>query len=260
MSGRYVQRLIMIQRIVSCLCLGAALTWAADPPSTTNAPPAKSDIDRYVETEDFDLGKDRAAPKIEKLPDGKARIGVMTLDPVKREIVMPGQIATWERNIEVLIASPRGRAYESLLVAPVRPFHFQVALLALGLNPGKPAEAVGSGKPPSGDPMIVFVDYDDPKTGQKKRVRAEELLFDEQIKKPMKQHYWVFVGSRLFEGRFMGDVLGDLITTMHHPDTIVDNSLSEGTNEYIYNVNDKVCPKPGTKVTIIIQAASKPKS
>ncbi|MCX7823990.1 MAG: YdjY domain-containing protein [Verrucomicrobiae bacterium] len=250
----------MIQRNAISLSLAVALASAADLALTTNAPSAKSDIDRYIATEDFDLGKDRTAPKIEKLPDGKARIGVMILDPVKREIVMPGEIATWERNIEVLIASPRGRSYESLLVAPVRPFHFQVALLALGLNPGKPAEAVGSGKPPSGDPMIVFVDYEDPKTGQKKRVRAEALLFDEQTKKPMKQHYWVFVGSRIFEGRFMGDVLGDLITTMHHPDTIVDNSLSEGTNEYIYNVNDKVCPKPGTKVTITIQAVSKPRS
>ncbi len=221
--------------------------------------PIPADIDHYLKTEDLDLGKNPPKPKIEKLADGKVRIGVMTLDPAKRQITMPGAIATWERNIEVLIASPRGRGYESLLVAPVRPFHFQVALLALGLNPGKPAEVVGSNKAPSGDPVVVYVDYEDPKTHAKKHVRVEELLFDEQTKKPMKEHFWVFVGSRLFDGRYMGDVLGDLIVTMHHPDAIMDNSLVEGTNDYIYNVNDKVCPKPGTLVTITIQAAAKPK-
>lgn len=233
--------------------MAGAVAFAADAP-----PPA--DLDKYLKTEDIDLGKNPPAPKIEKLPDGRTRMGVMTLDPVKRQIVMPGEIATWERNIEVLIASPRGRAYESVLVAPVRPFHFQLALLALGLTAGKPAESVGSSKAPLGDPMVVFVDWEDPKTHAKKHVRVEELLYDEQTKKPMKEHPWVFVGSRMFDGRYMGDVLGDLIVTMHHPDAIVDNSLAEGTNDYIYNVNQKVCPKPGTPVTITIQAAPKPKS
>ena len=242
----------MIRQTLIALYLAGGVALAAD------APPAP-DLDSYLKTEDIDLGKNPPQPKIEKLPDGKVRMGVMTLDPVKRQIVMPGEIATWERNIEVLIASPRGRAYESVLVAPVRPFHFQVALLALGLTPGKPAASVGSSKAPVGDPVVVYVDYEDPKTHAKKHVRVEELLYDEQTKKAMKEHSWVFVGSRMFDGRYMGDVLGDLIVTMHHPDAIVDNSLVEGTNEYIYNVNEKVCPKPGTKVTIIIQAATQPK-
>jgi hypothetical protein len=244
----------MTRQTLLALCLAGGVALAADAPLTS------PDLDHYLKTEDLDLGKNPPKPKIEKLSDGKVRIGFMTLDPAKRQIVMPGIIATWERNIEVLIASPRGRGYESLLVAPVRPFHFQVALLALGLNPGRPAESVGSGKAPTGDPVVVFVDYEDSKTQAKKRVRVEELLFDEQTKKPMKEHSWVFVGSRLFEGRYMGDVLGDLIVTMHHPDAIMDNSLAEGTNDYIYNVNDRVCPKPGTRVTITIQAAPKPKS
>ncbi|MBI5685771.1 MAG: hypothetical protein HZC54_11915 [Verrucomicrobia bacterium] len=244
----------MTRHTLLALCLAGGIALAADPLPTT------PDLDAYLNTEDLDLGKNPPKPKIEKLADGKVRIGVMTLDPAKRQIVMPGVIATWERNIEVLIASPRGRGYESLLVAPVRPFHFQLALLALGLNPGKPAESVGSGKAPVGDPVVVHVDYEDPKTHAKKHVRVEELLFDEQTKKPMKEHFWVFVGSRLFEGRYMGDVLGDLIVTMHHPDAIVDNGMANGTNDYIYNVNEKVCPKPGTRVTITIQAINKPKS
>ena len=70
--------------------------------------PPPAELDSYLKTEDIDLGKNPPPPKIEKLPDGKIRMGVMTLDPVKRQIVMPGEIATWERNIEVLIASPRG--------------------------------------------------------------------------------------------------------------------------------------------------------
>ncbi|MFA6561137.1 MAG: YdjY domain-containing protein [Verrucomicrobiia bacterium] len=244
----------MTRHTLLALCLAGGIALAAD------APPMPAELDSYLKTEDIDLGKNPPKPKIEKLPDGKVRIGVMTLDPAKRRIVMPGVIATWERNIEVLIASPRGRGYESLLVAPVRPFHFQLALLALGLNPGKPADMVGSGKAPVGDPVVVYVDYEDPKTHAKKHVRVEELLFDEQTKKPMKEHHWVFVGSRLLDGRYMGDVLGDLIVTMHHPDAIVDNGMADGTNDYIYNVNDKACPKPGTQITITIQAATKPKS
>jgi hypothetical protein len=38
--------------------------------------------------------------------------------------------------------------------------------------------------------------------------------------------------------------------------------MANGTNDYIYNVNEKVCPKPGTKVTITLRAvgAAKPKA
>lgn len=233
----------------------AAISFASA--AETNLPPAS--LDSYLKTDDMDLGKDRTSPKIMKLPGGQVIIAPMVIDPEKREITMPGEIATWERNIEVLIASPRGRAYESLLVAPVRPFYFQIALLTLGLNPGKPVDAIGSGKPAVGDPMEVYVDYLDPKTNKKKRVRAEELLFDEQIKKPMRPHTWAFTGSRIVEGRYMGDVLGDLIVTMHHPDSVVDNAMANGTNDYIYNVNEKVCPKPGTKVTITIRAVGSAK-
>ena len=236
--------------LAATLLLCAATLFSAE--TSTHQPPLT--FDSYLKAEDSDLGLNKTAPKIEKLPDGKARIGEMTIDGDKREIVMPGQIATWERNIEVLIASPRGRAYESLLVAPVRPFYFQLALLTLGLTPGKGVESVGQSKAPKGAPLEVSVEYEDPTTKKAKRVRAEQLLWDEQAKKPMKEHVWCFVGSRLVEGRFMGDVLGDLIVTMHHPDAIVDSSLTEATNEYIYNVNDKVCPKPGTKVSIIIRA------
>jgi hypothetical protein len=242
-----------MHRIIAGVALVTGLAWAAE----TSQPP--DPLQSYLKTDDLDLGKDRTPPKIERIAGGKVRIGPITLDPVAREIVMPGEIATWERNIEVLIASPRGRAYESLLVAPVRPFYFQIALLALGLNPGKPVAAVGEAQAPQGDPMEVYVDYTDPKTQTTKRIRVEEWLWDEQTRKPMRRHLWAFVGSRIVEGRFMGDVLGDLIVTMHHPDAIADSSLTEGTNDYIYNVNDKVCPKPGTKVTIIIKAA-KPKA
>jgi hypothetical protein len=243
-----------MHRIIPTLFLAASVAFAAD----TNLPPTS--LESYLKTDDMELGKDRTPPKIQKLPGGQALIGPMIVDPQKREITMPGEIATWERNIEVLIASPRGRAYESLLVAPVRPFYFQLALLTLGLNPGKPVDAVGSDKPAVGDPVEVYVDYLDPKTKKNKRVRAEELLFDEQIKKPMRSHTWAFTGSRILDGRYMGDVLGDLIVTMHHPDTVVDNAMANGTNDYIYNVNEKVCPKPGTKVTITIRAASPTKS
>ncbi|MBI5396653.1 MAG: hypothetical protein HZA91_15270 [Verrucomicrobia bacterium] len=243
-----------MHRILSALLAAASLACAAD----TNLPPTS--LESYLKADDMDLGKDRTPPKIMKLPGGQVLIAPMVIDPDKREITMPGQIATWERNIEVLIASPRGRAYESLLVAPVRPFYFQLALLTLGLNPGKPVEAVGSDKPAVGDAMEVYVSYLDPKTKKHKRVRVEELLFDEQIKKPMRPHTWAFTGSRIVEGRYMGDVLGDLIVTMHHPDTVVDNAMANGTNDYIYNVNEKVCPKPGTEVTITIRAVGPAKS
>jgi len=243
-----------MKSILPALLIAATVASAAD----THSPPAS--LESYLQTDDVELGKDRTPPKIMKLPGGQVLIAPMIIDPDKREITMPGEIATWERNIEVLIASPRGRAYESLLVAPVRPFYFQIALLTLGLNPGKPVDAVGSDKPAVGDPLEVYVDYLDPKTHRKKRVRAEELLFDEQIKKPMRPHTWVFTGSRIVEGRYMGDVLGDLIVTMHHPDSVVDNALANGTNDYIYNVNEKVCPKPGTQVTITIRAVGPAKS
>ncbi len=90
---------------------------------------------------------------------------------------------------------------------------------------------------------------------------AEKLLYDRRAKKPLKDSQWVFLGSRIQDGRFGGDLEGSLITTYHDPLGILELAAPMvGENQYDsmdYSVNENICPPVGTPIELVIQVPHK---
>lgn len=203
-------------------------------------------------------------PRIRKTGPDTYLVGTVQLDAAARTISCPGQVNMARGGpIELLACLPWGKTHESVLTLDVVPMDLQVALLLLGLLPGRnpavhyPADSPAARRPP-GDPVLVSVQWPlPPAEGEAPKVqtvRAESLLLNVQTEKPLARAKWVFLGSRLNNGRFGADVDGTLITTYHDPLSILELADETANDDIYYNVNEALCPPVGTAVTLIIHA------
>jgi len=192
-------------------------------------------------------------PSIERIAEGRFRVGRIILDKTSQTLVMPGRVNMQQGMIELVACSWEGKLHESLFLVPVEPYHLQLALLLLGLNHKGGVRFQGDATPPEGDRVLISVEKDG------KRWRVEDWIWDVQRKAPMEHTDWVFTGSKFISedggqtSVFAAEVTRTLITTYRDPYTILDNPLPTGTDDEVYEVNSKVTPPVGTTVTLVIQ-------
>ena len=199
-------------------------------------------------------------PPIKKLAENIYQIGNIIVDGEKKEISFDGWVNMSEGMVELLACAPGGKTHESVLVFDVEPFHFQIALLLVGLECGGGLKYQGDPATPKGDPVDIFVRWTDPVDSKDVSVRGEDLVFDIQKKRAMKRTHWVFAGSRVIDGVFVAQADKSLVTTYHDPNTILDNPLPTGADDTVYQVNSAVVPPVGTKVKVMVKPYEKRRS
>jgi hypothetical protein len=196
-----------------------------------------------------------ARPPIEKIDDNVYKIGNLVVDGNTREVTMPGWINMSEGLVELLACAPGGKVHESVVVVDVEPFHLQIALLLLGLEGGESISHQGDPATPEGDPVEIVIEWADPESGETKRVRGEDFIYNVKADRPMIHTHWVFTGSRVVDGIFVAQMEKSLVTTYHDPYTIIDNPLPTGGDDTYYEANRFLVPPVGTKVTFLVRPA-----
>ena len=224
-------------------------------------------------------------PVIRKIGPDLFQVGALRLDAKKRTIRCPGKVVMSEGGpLDLLASLPTGKTYESIFALSMRPMDLQVALLLLGLEPGRnPAYKYPEGsadlqrKP--GDEVLIYVEWqpkpkpgagdqsaasDAPKVAAKEeapapvRVPAEQFLLNQKTKQPMTDAHWAFLGSRIVDGRFGADLEGSLIATYHDPLSILElahHAINEDQyTDMTYAINAGICPPVGTPVDLVIEA------
>ena len=194
-----------------------------------------------------------------KLSEGVYKIGTVVLDQDKKLVQVPGAINMQKGVIEYLAVARGGKTHESVLVLDIEPIHLQTALLLLGLEGGQTIEFQGDFTIPRGDPVEIWVEWKDPK-GKTKKIRGEDLVYNLAEKKTMPRLNWVFTGSRIIDSVFAAQVERSIVATYHDPHTIIDNPLPTGADDTLYEVNEKLTPKVGTPVVMIVKAVKKSKN
>lgn len=205
------------------------------------------------------LGPSRApaapADSVARIAPSVYRVGGVTVDVARRTVEMHGRINMDHGPVELLACTPYGKRHESVLALDAAPHHLQVALLLLGLEPThRPLAEQGDPATPTGDSVVVEVSWRD-STGTPHVMRGEDLLLDMKTGQAMGHTPWIFVGSRIVGGQFQAQIFGNLITTYHDPDTILDNPLPGGADDTVYSVRSGVCPRVGTEVTVVLRPA-----
>ena len=177
-------------------------------------------------------------------------VGTVMVDAQDRSVLVTGHVNQVEGSIELFACGPRGKTHESVLVLDVYPVDLQAALILIGAKHGRPAEGPGMG-PPEGDPLDVFVEWQDGK--RTVRRRAEALIRNSTTKRVMPKTAWIFTGSTFEDGRFKALVEESLIVSYWDPWAIINIGSDVGADDEILSVNTKTVPPLGTPVTVIIQ-------
>jgi hypothetical protein len=201
-----------------------------------------------------------AKPTIERTGPNTYRIGRLTIDTAKREVVVPGTMN--DVSILEFVANTRNgvKAYESAMTIDIDAVTFNAALLLIGLDPARARvpEYHFDPKSPEGDPVEMFVEWD--ADDAMKRVRVEDLLYDERTKTTLPTGPWTYTGSTfitLGDGRreFMSDMDGVLIGFVHSPAPLIENPRPGAVGAYgAVVLNRNLGLKAGQAVTLTVRA------
>jgi hypothetical protein len=245
-SGVLVQRAVLV-----ALALTPPLQDAPAGSKPASAPPAAADLAKAFAAQGIHLDVDHGVCAIRATVDIR------------------------EDLLEYLLVNPRGAAHESAFVTDVVPSQLNVALLALGLKPGRNAtwelrdpaptpEEMRAGqsayavKPPQGDGLYLYAAWKS--GGETYLYRVEDLLLDRATGQTMRRHAWVYLGSRLVHPRegdakeaFAADLEGNLvnIALFEQGNTLLTAGLAECLQQTIWMTNFWLVPPRESQVEIV---------
>jgi len=202
------------------------------------------------------LGPAPAPAPVERLGPDQLRVGNIRIDMSRRELTVNG-VVNEVQTLEFLANTKGGfKAYESALELDTNAVNFNVACLLIGLDSSRAVLPRFQFDPasPQGDPVDLFVEWDS--EGTRRRVRAEELLYNRQTKTVMAEGPWVYTGSVFVAqgNRYMAEAEGTIVGFMHNASPIVENPRT-GVGTYgdtIINPDLKL--KAGTAVQMVLRA------
>jgi hypothetical protein len=193
----------------------------------------------------------RAAPAmLERVGEGRFRLGDIVIDKNNRSITFPAQVNMDKGMLEYLIVHRKGKTHESLLNTLVEGYDLQVAFLLLGYE-GSGQKLAHQGDPslPQGDPVRIVI-------RQKNGVElpAEQWLINRfpEGDKDVAPMRWVYTGSFTDQGMFLAHETGSLVAIWHDPVALVDNASPGGESNRIWFVKEGTAPPVGTPVDVVV--------
>ncbi len=171
----------------------------------------------------------------------------------ERRLEVRGRICLQEGPLEYLAVLKGGKEYESVMAFDCSAIDVNLGLILSGYKRVRGSvKKVGDPDVPKGDPLYLHVEWVEEREGKQvvKRVRAEDLLWNQITKKPMRRSAWVFSGSRFVKDPedpkkryFLAQVERKLVAVFRDPGAIFNCPLDTGDEDVFYVVNKKVVPK-----------------
>ena len=195
---------------------------------------------------------------------GVFELGAVRMDKRQRSVSFPGSLNMANGPLEYLLVTKWGKTHESVLRTEVEPYQIHVAMLLLAdgvrVPTNNPSAAPGGGgqfiSNPSkeaipGDRVSIEVSWQ--AAGKKIQRRGDELVFNLLNKATMTNSVWVYNGSRVWDGKFMAQLSGSIVSLVSDPDAQI-NSMAVGhDNDRIWSVNTNDLPAVNTPVQITIK-------
>ena len=181
------------------------------------------------------------------------------IDRRRKEVVVGGRIALDRGAIEVFACPARTKEHEAVVATNASAKLVHAALLAIGLDPGRPAAFVPEYRAAAGPPVAVRVRWRDA-DGRDRECRAQDWIRDAKTGAALDAD-WVFAGSEFWrdpaDGReyYQADG-GDLVCVSNFPTATLDLPLesSQSNDALLFDVFEGRVPPAGTAVEMILSA------
>ena len=182
------------------------------------------------------------------------------IDREEEQVVVGGRVAL-DRGLLEFFACPQGtKEHESVVAVDASARLVHAALLAIGLEPGKPVSFDPEYTPASGPRIRVTMRWTDA-AGEPQKADARGWIRDTRTGKPLETD-WVFAGSSFWkdpaDGReyYQADG-GDLVCVSNFPTATLDLPIesSQSNEALLFEVNEERVPKIGTPVEMVLSEA-----
>jgi hypothetical protein len=199
---------------------------------------------------------------VERIGRDTVRVGNVTVDTAKRELSVRGVVNDVTALEFIAVTKGGFKAYESVLELDTNAINFNLGLILMGLDhrravmPRHPGEKVL----PKGDPVEIWVEWTD--GSEKRRVRAEELVYNVKTKSTLTEGPWVYTGSVFVEhnNAYLADIEGSLIGFIHSMAPIIESPRPFTPGDYTANqMNPNLKLKPGTEILLTVRALPREK-
>jgi hypothetical protein len=182
------------------------------------------------------------------------------VDFKSKTLVLPAEVCLRQGPIELFACAEGGKDHESVLRVRCRPELVNLNLTLFGLKKGPSRPPAGM---PAGDRVQILCAWTI--DGKTTTVRAEDLVWNVALNKPMDRVGWTYVGSMFVPEhdvetgkptgrRVYAAVYGrTLMATFLDSSAIFETPLPEGVDDSVFVVNEKAAPPRGTAVRLIIR-------
>jgi hypothetical protein len=198
----------------------------------------------------------KAPEPVERLGPSLFRVGTVRVDTAKKEISVRGTV-TEAKTLE-FIASTKGgfKGYESALELDTNAISFNLALILIGLDRehAVPPRFHFDPIPPKGDPVEIWIEWIE--SGTTRKIRAEQLVYNERTQHTIPEGPWVYTGSVFVERvrAYLADIDGTLIGFVHTPSPILENPTAVMGPYGANRLNPALNLQPGTSITVTVRA------
>ena len=162
--------------------------------------------------------------------------------------------------MEYFLVTDYGKIHESILKTEAEPFHIHLAMLLLsskGLGPNEleaapEAQIKNPGKETlPGERVAIEVRWPGA-GGQEERRSAEELVFRQDNRQELSKDAWVYNGSAVWNGRFLAQQDGSIVSLITDPVALVNNVGAGHDNDHIWFANTNRLPPANVPLEVTI--------
>ncbi len=180
------------------------------------------------------------------------------VDPKRRRVVIAGRVVCRRGPLEMFACPRQTKEHESVVAVNTKAFVVHAALLALGVEPGRPVQFDPEYRPAQGPEIRVLVCWNDPQ-GRRRCVPAQKWVRNVKTNKEM-QHPWLFTGSQWWESpdgkqRYYMAEQGDFICVSNFPTAMLDLPIrsSNAASALLFAAFTERIPPLGTDVALILE-------
>ena len=224
-----------------CSCGVAAGAPPAAPEASPAAAPAQL-VDRH--------------PDLRRL----TKTGEVWIDPARKQVLIGAKVVLDKGAIEVFACPERTKEHEALVAIRALAQEVHAALLAIGLEPGRPVRFDPEYVPAQGPKVRITMRWKDP-AGKQQECRAQEWIRYTKTGQQLDAD-WVFAGSILFKDPNDGSEYyqaegGDLVCVSNFPAATLDLPVesSQSNEALLFEAFEGRVPPRDTDVEMILSAA-----
>jgi hypothetical protein len=184
-------------------------------------------------------------------------LGKVTLNKKESTLRFPAVVNMNQFVIEYALVTKQGKTHESLLATEVSPREVHLASLLLGVIPSTDLGPPNlTATPPVTAKVAIEVSW--VKRGKRQQYALAELIGlgerePGEMAGKLPAGPWLYNGSMTFEGRFLADEEGSIISLIRDPAALINNPHADRDNDDIHWPIKALAPPIGTPVEVLFR-------